>query len=99
MTVDLQMLAILASLLMALGSVVGVVAGYKVALHRITVLERRVDRNSQWREAHVEGHGEATRKVTEEMGQIRQQISELNGNVNLLIELLRPNVEGLRRPG
>ena len=68
MTVDLQMLAVLASLLMALGAIAGAVGGYKVALHRIHVLEKRVDRNSQWREAHVEGHAEASRKVAEEMG-------------------------------
>ena len=87
MVVDLQTLAVIASFLVAAGAVVGTVAGYKVALHRIGVLERRVDHSSEWRDEHVKEHGEAMQRVTEEMGKLGRLIAELSGKVDSLLKI------------
>ena len=87
MVVDLQTLAVIASFLVAAGAVVGTVAGYKVALHRIGVLEKRVDHSSEWRDEHVREHGEVMQRVTEEMGKLRTVIAELTGKVDSLLKI------------
>jgi hypothetical protein len=87
MVVDLQTLAVIASFLVAASAVIGTVAGYKVALHRITVLERRVDHSSMWRDDHVKEHGEVMQRVTEEMGKLREVIAKLTGKVDSLLNM------------
>ena len=94
MVVDLQTLAVIASFLVAAGAVVGTVAGYKVALHRIGVLERRVDHSSEWRDEHVKEHGEVMQKVTEEMGKLGRLIAELTGKVDSLLKIEERRASG-----
>ena len=87
MVVDLQTLAVIATFVVAAGAMVGTVAGYKVALHRIGVLERRMDHSSEWRDEHVKEHGEVMQRVTEEMGKLGKLIAELSGKVDSLLAL------------
>ena len=96
MVVDLQTLAVIASFLVAAGAVVGTVAGYKVALHRIGVLERRVDHSSEWRDEHVREHGEAMQRVTEEMGRLRTIIAEVSTKVDSLLAMEHRRADGGR---
>ena len=96
MVVDLQTLAVIASFLVAAGAVVGTVAGYKVALHRIGVLERRMDHNSEWRDEHVREHGEVMQRVTEEMGKLGRLIAELTGKVDSLLKIEERRATGGR---
>ena len=94
MVVDLQTLAVIASFLVAAGAVVGTVAGYKVALHRIGVLEKRVDHSSEWRDEHVKEHGEVMQRMTEEMGKLRTIIAELKTKVESLLTVERRHTDG-----
>ena len=82
-----QTLAAIIAIVCAFGSVVGTVAGYKVALHRIGVLERRADHSSEWRDKHVQEHGEVMQRVTEEMGKLGRLIAELSGKVDSLLQM------------
>ena len=76
MVVDLQTLAVIASFLVAASAVIGTVAGYKVALHRIGVLEEQ-----RWTTAPggatstSRSMGQVMQRVTEEMGRVRASSS------------------------
>ena len=96
MVVDLQTLEVIASFLVAAGAVVGTVAGYKVALHRIGTLERRADHSSEWRDEHVKEHGEAMQRITEEMGKLRTAIGELTSKVEAMLTWEQRRVGGRR---
>ena len=96
MVVDLQTLGVIASFLVAAGAVVGTVAGYKVALHRIGVLEDRANHTSEWRDHHVQEHGAVMQRVTEEMGSLRTIIAEVSTKVDSLLTLEQGRARGGR---